>query len=117
MLGDNSIESADGRAWMGLRVELAAPIDGKKTLFGGTTTSGAFSKTNPRVAMTQRSLRQPTTMIFRDEFGEEYRYAQGTPSSPEPRSFVPRDYFLGRAFFVFWPFPPFAPAVRIDVVR
>jgi signal peptidase I len=109
MMGDNSIESADGRAWMGISLELATPIDGRRRLFGGTSTSGAFSQRNPRETRFGK--------IFRDEFGEEYRYSQGTPGSPVPRPFVPRDYFLGRAFFVFWPFPPFAPAFRIGVVR
>jgi len=116
MLGDNSIESSDGRAWMGVPITLEPPVDGMSKLFGGTLTSGVASHQNPRELIAARPTPQ-RTFAFRDEFGEIYRYHDGIEGQRRAVSFVPRDYFLGRAFFVFWPFPPFAPVVRLGLVR
>lgn len=116
MLGDNSIESSDGRAWMGVPVELDAPIDGKRRLFGGTLTSGVSSQQNPRELLGSPSG-GARTFLFRDEYGETYRFRGGREGQRVAVSFVPRDYFLGRAFLVFWPFPPFAPVARIGLVQ
>ncbi|MFN0205065.1 MAG: signal peptidase I [Planctomycetota bacterium] len=114
MLGDNSLASADGRAWMEKTIYLNSPVDGMSKLVGGTRTSGASSDWNPRRF---NMPGQPGIDIFRDEFGEEYRIGESTRRVDIARYFVPADHFLGRAFFVFWPWPPFSPAVRIGVVR
>ncbi len=115
MMGDNSSDSADGRAWMSVSVDLATPVDGKRKLEGGTMTSGEHAGPNPRFARTARN--GATEMIFRDEWGEEYRYTQGAASAPSAQHTVPRDHFLGRAIFVFWPFPPLAPVARFKAVH
>jgi signal peptidase I len=114
MLGDNSTASADGRAWMERTLQLNTPIDGMSKLTGGTRTSGAASDWNPRPAAVPG---QPRVEIFRDEFGEEYRLGEAPRRIDVARHFVPRDHFLGRAFFVFWPWPPLSPTLRIGLVR
>lgn len=114
MLGDNSTFSADGRAWMERTIELREPIDGVSKLTGGTRTSGATSDWNPR-RFSVPGL--PTTQIFRDEFGEEYRFNESARQVDHSRQFVPADHFIGRALFVFFPWPPKAPIVRFGFVR
>lgn len=114
MMGDNSTFSSDSRAWMRRTVELTNPVEGLYKLTGGSRTSGANSEQNPRhFTIPGRATEQ----IFRDEFGEERRYSEAARFVDSADSFVPKEHFLGRAFFVFWPWPPFAPAPRVGFVR
>jgi signal peptidase I len=116
MLGDNSLQSSDGRFWREVEVTLDQPVNGVKQLIGGSATSGANSQGNPR-DFPAPQLGTRLQSIFRDQYGEEYRYAAGRVTRSNLHHFVPREYFLGRAFFVFWPLPPFSPAWRIGLVR
>ncbi|MBI3820801.1 MAG: signal peptidase I [Planctomycetes bacterium] len=114
MMGDNSTFSSDGRAWQERTIELKNPVEGLLKLTGGTRTSGANSDRNPH---TFSAPGLPRSEIFRDEWGEEYRISDSLHIADAARSFVPRDHFLGRAFFVFWPWPPLAPVFRVGFVR
>ena len=116
MLGDNSRQSSDGRFWREVEVALDSAVDGQTRLDGGSSTSGANSTVNPRDFPPQ-GYGPRICSVFRDVYGEEYRYDSGRIVKMEPHHFVPREYFLGRAFFVFWPLPPFSPAWRFGVVR
>lgn len=116
MLGDNSQQSADGRFWKEVEVRVDAGPEGPATLTGGSTTSGANSTGNPR-DFPASPYGPRLGSIFRDRYGEEYRYVSGRVVRSEPWHFVPRAHFLGRAFFVFWPLPPFSPSWRLGPVR
>lgn len=116
MLGDNSQQSSDGRFWREVEVVLDTPIDGVKVLTGGSATSGAHSQGNPR-DFPAPQFGPRVGSVFRDRFGEEYRYASGRVTRSQLHHFVPRDHFLGRALFIFWPVPPFSPAWRLGLVK
>jgi len=116
MMGDNSSDSLDGRFWKEKRITIDDPVRGKITLRGGLSTSGESVSPNPRrIQSAEEHLR--SQWIFRDELGEEYRFERNEDHGTEVRHTVPREYFLGRAFFVFWPLPPFSPAARFQLIR
>ena len=134
MLGDNPLQSADGRAWTAMTVGVTADgrmVDPKdpsavRTLVGNSRARDpdgpVDADENPVV------LRGRDRVVFTDLPGENhvlsatispaYRgegsilFGQvGKEWSPPraPQVFVPREHVLGRALMGFWPFPPFGP--------
>ncbi len=107
VLGDNTLDSRDSRAWQrtGFRVS-APPFDGAE-VWGSRY---------------QDQARNPTDVVeegeiwsyFRDEYGELRRFPRRSAAAltPRPASFVPRAYITGRALFVFWPQIP-----SLDIYR
>ncbi|HET6202729.1 MAG TPA: signal peptidase I [Planctomycetota bacterium] len=115
MLGDNTQNSADSRAWESVTLVLREPIDGRTELRGNYRADPNFAEANPR------DIPRPGGFVrlFTDYLGEIYRIPTDkvveSPRTPEP--YVRREQILGRALVVFWPVPPVAPALRWKLVR
>jgi signal peptidase I len=130
MLGDNTRKSDDGRSWRA--VEVWPTPDGKLGPIGtpGTGLAGNFrfrydpshptvdTDDNPVVVASRQRV------VFTDIQGEEHVF-EGRPDdfltrsrmiTDGPTRFVPRDYFLGRAFATFWPANPFG-WFRVGLIR
>lgn len=119
MLGDNSVDSVDGRFWKQRMVSIHSPQLGDLKLTGGMMTSGAQPSENPRPG--RSSDGKIEGRIFRDIYGEEYAYREdeGRLASTIPTACqtVARDAFVGRAFALFWPVPPVSPVLRVGWIR
>lgn len=103
MLGDNTLDSADTRAWRELVVEVPDGKGGKIQLRGNSrpnqgTGSSFPNDTNPWIS--------DGNFFFCDEWGEvsvldrsEIRWYESDQPGPK----VPRELVTGRALAVFWP--------------
>lgn len=108
VLGDNTLDSADGREWQmgGYRVDAPSHGYDDVELLGDTSVDG-----NPVHVYPLKS--EPLT-VFRDRFGERHVFPRlnAEPLDPVPAPYVPRELIGGRALLVFWPYVP-----RLDVYR
>lgn len=111
VLGDNTLNSKDSRAW---KIE-RFPLWNGRELVADVRVPGEEDP-NPRF---ERIAGQPGQRVV-DRYGETYHLSEDEldTSSGHPLAeyahFVPGNLFLGRAFIVFWPvFRPF----RIHLVR
>lgn len=125
MLGDNTLDSSDGREWQFSRFELTADqlgeeLDGAE--FGSDETialrgSHRGNNENP----TQIPGAVPPQTWFRDEFGELYHWEREGGFSPprefEDAPFVPRELITGRAVLVFWPIKRKLDVYRLKWIR
>jgi len=111
-LGDNTLDSADGRDWKSVKVRTTDADGDTHTYRGnyrGRGENPARGKDSDGVAFTG----------FRDEFGN-YRWM---PSSlvqqdlPASAPLVPRDLIQGRALAVFWPLHPWRGVMRLGWLR
>lgn len=111
MLGDNTQDSEDSRAWTltGFRV-----VDGERA--GFEVHGNLRRRENP-----QRVTGGPdgTEIFFEDVQGERYRFLQSEvePLEPVLAPLVPRHLITGRALLVFWPIVPSLDVVRLKWVR
>jgi len=114
MMGDNTQDSADSRLWVSMTYELDPPVEGLAEIKGNSRDRRA-NDANPRFL-----ARAPSVLLFKDVYGEEYVLPReslrgGAPPVPEP--LVRSEYVLGKALVVFWPFPPFSPIFRWQLIR
>lgn len=113
MLGDNTQNSADSRAWESITVILDEPIDGRTELRGNFRADPNYAEANPR------EIPRPngSVHLFTDYLGETFRLPNrmSGPRAPEP--YVRREHILGRALVVFWPVWPIAPELRWKLIR
>ncbi len=113
-LGDNTQNSYDGRVWRESAYKIAGLKGNEDAL--QLRGDGGASDQNPRViAMDQGD----NLLLFTDVYGENYRFHSGSIQDLEQHnaSFVSRDSLVGRAFFVFWPAPPFSPVLRWKIIH
>ena len=125
MLGDNTLDSSDGREWQFSRFELTADQLGEEVddaKFGGSDKivlrgSHRGNNENP----TQIPGAVPPQTWFRDEFGELYHWERKNGFSPprefEDAPFVPRHLITGRAVLVFWPIKRNLDVYRLKWIR
>jgi signal peptidase I len=114
MLGDNTQDSADSRLWVSIAYDLDPPVE-ELTRIQGNSRDRRATDANPRFLS-----RDPSVQIFRDLYGEQYLVPRSSihgSSPPTPEPLVRREYVLGKALVVFWPFPPFAPIFRWKLIR
>jgi signal peptidase I len=85
-LGDNTAQSADSRRWMETTIR---DREGREYRFDNES----------------KSLRRDErALVFPDVFGQERRVESYTvEGSPRAAPFVPAEYVVGKAFFIFWP--------------
>ena len=125
MLGDNSINSDDGRLWRKRTYRLRNRSDGMAAIEGHDQPHGHdLAERNPLFLDRHAALSGLSggdEVVMRDTLGETYRFARADiepgGTGPVPASFVPRSHMLGRALFVFWPWPPFAEVARLKCIR
>ncbi len=125
MLGDNSINSDDGRLWRMRTYRLSGSAEGATSIEGHDQPHGHdLAERNPLFLDRHPELSRLAAgaeVVMRDTLGETHRFARADiepgGTGPVPASFVPREHMLGRALFVFWPWPPFAPAARLKCIR
>ncbi len=110
MLGDNTLDSADGREWQAVTFRWDA-ADGEQVARGNLR-----KWENP--ARTSESVPE-LTYFFRDEWGERHSFAarSARESGPEPAPVVPRELIHGRVFSVFWPLAPWRDVWRFGWIR
>ncbi|MCI0589002.1 MAG: signal peptidase I [Planctomycetes bacterium] len=113
MLGDNTQNSADSRAWESITVILDEPIDGRTELRGNFRADPNYAEANPR----EIPRSGEPVHLFTDYLGETFRLRSrmSGPRAPEP--YVRREHILGRALVVFWPVWPLAPELRWKLIR
>ncbi|MEZ5989527.1 MAG: signal peptidase I [Planctomycetota bacterium] len=131
MLGDNTQNSADGRAWKRFTVHVDAEgrlVDARAPLpAGGRAISGGlrFHGHKPVIDPDENPVlvAGKNALVVTDLWGEEH--AVRVDGQPDPVDafqrlarfeddlFVPRDYVIGKAFAAFWPVSPF----RIGLIR
>lgn len=113
MMGDHSHGSRDSREWH--RIKVKDPKTGKE-VWGEEYTWSLDSDHK----FDERKIN------FVDLEGNGYRIPDFEVSSPdlgpavlayEPFGLIPRKNLVGRAFCVFWPFPPFSDEFRPKLVR
>lgn len=122
MLGDNTLNSSDGREWTAARF---APLEAPEEVLVGNQRNGD----NPTQPVLYGGL--GPIFGFTDEWGNEHllqlesRAAGETAPdwltrvvelAPEPAPFVPRELIVGRALAVFWPILPHQGIVRLEWV-
>jgi hypothetical protein len=101
-LGDNTLDSADGRDWKAVRFRWTAESGEVREARGNYRARGE----NPAHGTDLSGV--PYTG-FRDEWGnyDWFESSQGTQALPPvSAALVPRNLILGRAFAVFWPIQP-----------
>lgn len=102
MLGDNTNASRDSREWRG---QVFRTKDGQEFVCDESSVRVDESQA-PKRAVTDRG----DNLEMYDSYGVHRLVAKSDlvetnpPNVPQP--FVKRDDLVGRAFFIFWPFPP-----------
>lgn len=111
MLGDNTQDSEDSRAWQlaGFRV-----VSGDNA--GAVLRGNSRNQENPRF-VTGRP--RGTEVFFADTFGERHEFlrAEVERLSPEPAPLVARELITGRALLVFWPLVPSLGVYRLKWIH
>jgi len=125
MMGDNTLDSADSRAWTEHRMERLTENGDLELLIGNRRGDGSGSQSdfrndlNPLPSPMSNPGGSPITW-FRDEWGQLHDFlpSEFQNANPEtlPAPFVPRDHILGRAISVFWPIRPFDGIWRFKMV-
>ncbi len=119
MLGDNTLNSSDGREWRAARYALEGHTPRVLT---GNLRLGENPSRSVRDSAGREYLR------FTDEWGSDHLLRvdgagaddpapwleAATQLDSEPAPFVPRDLIVGRALAVFWPIAPHKGIVRFE---
>lgn len=109
VLGDNSVDSADSRAW-----ELAS-MRSTDDNFAGDISGLRRQEQNPTKLLDTEHF---DAMVFRDEWGERRAFrSTRVHSSLQPAPFVARHFLRGRAISVFWPWKPTKSIYRLHWVH
>lgn len=109
MLGDNSVDSADSRAW-----ELAS-MHSTDSEFAGNISGLRREEQNPTKLLDPEHF---DAVVFRDEWGERRTFrSTRVHSSLQPAPFVARHFLRGRAISVFWPWKPTKGIYRLHWIR
>ena len=112
VLGDNTQDSSDGRAWHYVRYEVRDENGEAHVLRGNDrgnenpVTFGYGDPDGPKLRLV-------------DEFGEPhvFRRDRARRLPPENEPFVPRSMFQGKALAVFWPIDPVRRIVRLKWIH
>ncbi|HED65365.1 MAG TPA: signal peptidase I [Planctomycetes bacterium] len=112
MLGDNTQDSSDSRAWHYLRYSVTEGGGGERILRGNDR-----GNENPRVF--GYGDEDGTKLLLVDEYGERHIFHQRNSRKlpPENAPFVPREMFQGKALAVFWPLDPLRHLVRLKWIH
>ena len=111
MLGDNTQDSEDSRAWQLAGFRVVSGVDAGAVIRGNNR-----NQENPRF-VTGRS--EGTEVYFDDIFGERHQFLRGELERlpPEPAPLVPRELITGRALLVFWPLVPSLDVYRLKWIH
>ncbi len=113
MLGDNTLDSADGREWKKILVEFER--EGEQVELAGNFRGGNDPlDTNPYPGL---SPGQEGEVRFRDLYGERHHLSGRMGAGLEGHHTVPRELVQGRAVAVFWPIQPFTGVWRLGWVH
>ena len=139
MLGDNSRNSADSRAWTALYIK--DPKTGE--VIRGNFRPGGFTITQDPLNPDWNPVFVPRakSLVFTDFYGEEYVITPRIPGTGEawveeaqrlinpafgakddfkklePVYQVPREFIIGKAFFIFWPINPGQGMFRLGFIN
>lgn len=127
MLGDNTLNSSDGRDWS--FVNYSAPIDGegetvtirandRRYLGLGASDDKSQPGEHPYVTRPPGLIGQGLKRVFLyDEWGDRHVLDNPTEVGTELAPYVPRELFQGRAVMVVWPFSPTRGIYRVQWVQ
>lgn len=111
MLGDNTQNSSDCRAWQFAQYRWPGEGSGNQFVRGNQWVNGNPATDNPvRVPEAPGRAR----IFFRDEWGDLHDFVEQPDSAGPllPASFVPRRLITGRAVAVFWPINSLAARLK-----
>jgi signal peptidase I len=106
LLGDNSVDSADGREWQSMRFAWVDASGEAQTARGNWRPGGNRPGDNNPIRGIGPAGEDATALI--DEWGERRLFPSSGSSrqGPEPSPLVPAELVRGRALAVFWPLRP-----------
>ena len=109
VLGDNTVDSADSRAW---KLTMVHSPTGD---FPGTITGQRLPEKNPTRLLDPEAF---DAVAFTDVWGERRSYRSGAVrADSKPAPFVARHLMRGRALCVFWPWKPLKGIWRPKWIR
>jgi len=113
MLGDNTLDSADGREWK--QVLLEVEREGEQVVLAGNFRGGNDPlDTNPYPNLAPGQERE---VRFRDLYGERHHISGRMATALEAHHTVPRELIQGRAVAIFWPIQPFTGVWRLGWIH
>lgn len=106
LLGDNSVDSADGREWQAMRFAWIDAENGPESARGNWRPGGNRPGDNNPIRGIGPAGEDLTAWI--DEWGERRLFPTSGSSrqGPQPSPLVPAELVRGRALAVFWPLRP-----------
>jgi signal peptidase I len=123
MLGDNTLNSSDGRDWS--FVCYRVPVGDEIVTVRANdrrNTAMALSDDQPAPGDHPQVLRNPmgpSTVFLQDEWGERWVFSEppGADVWSQDQAFVPRRLIQGRAVMVVWPLSPTRGVYRVQWVH
>ena len=113
MLGDNTLDSADGREWKQVRLAVEGE-QGPIELAGNFRGGNDPLDTNPYPPLAPSQERE---VRFRDLWGERHLLAGRLAGELAGHHTVPRQLVQGRAVAIFWPIQPFTGVWRLGWIH
>jgi hypothetical protein len=113
LMGDNSHGSRDSREWHRIRVKdpkTGQPVWGEEYSWGLDSDHEFDERITNFVDLNGNPYSLPG-------FNRSYPRTSEAVLDYEPYGLIPEANLVGRAFCVFWPFPPFGPEFRPKLVR